>query len=445
MRVFLAFTIWLVGTLSALAQCTSQWDTVSDHRSQIIASSNMSLSQGAYSFAFNGSTASNASSAFAFTSRPVSAGTDFLQFSFSSLQQVDGFQVIGDASAAQGTWQMQGSNDGQNWFTIAQVSIDASLGQQTWTNAYGYAIYRLLAVSGTTTNSEWVTEILFRRCEASAANAGPPGNPPPPPPPAASGRPLIIFIGAGQSNEEGQAPLPANQALSYPNRSSVHLFDLSGTWRAATDPVMDTTNSIWPAFNNTNTPAAGPQMGFGDELASINGLKTVQLGLFDIGLVPAAHGATTIEEWAQSSDSSTLYGAMIERAKAALAAAPPGSFIGGLIWWQGESNAASVTSAFGWWPQFSQLVANVRNDLASPTLPVVITAIGPDPSLSILPAWPVVQALGEQGIVPSNVARIETRDLPNNPGAADMGITTSVIIAGRRQAQAIKTLLPPWL
>jgi hypothetical protein len=432
--------LFLLGFLisSAWEQPMTAWDS-GNRQSLVNITSNISLVQGSWSNLVDGSYSSSAPSAVALTSRPLVAGVDYVQFQWSTLQQIDGFEAFGDPGNNLGTWQVQGSNDGgASFYTIAQVNIVVG-SPISWTNPYGYSIYRFLAVSGSTANGYWISEFLFSR--AASSNAGPP--------PVNMGvRPYIIFIGAGQSNEVGYAPLPANQDTAYPNRGRIHLFDLSGAWREGSDPVMSTAGSIWPAFNNTNVPQAGPQMGFADELTGSNGISLVKSGVFDIGIVPCAYAGTSITNWYRNLDPATLYGAMIARAQAALAAAPPGSFIGGFTWYQGEGDTNNAAAAFAWLPLTSQLFANVRSDLAMPNLPIVVTSIGPDPVSTAFPSWSMMQAIIEQGVMPANVARVVTRDL-SNPivgSGADFSSTASVITIGRRQAQAMKSLLPiPWI
>lgn len=241
-----------------------------------------------------------------------------------------------------------------------------------------------------------------------------------------TGKPLAIFLGSGQSNMRGDAPVP-DQAI-YANRARLKMFALDGTIKLAADPMMNTQGSQWPQFSDANG-RCGTLMPFGNEIAPM--LKN-----FDVLLVNSSKGSTTIEEWAKGHP---LYEGMIARARAALAAAPAGSFIAGFVWQQGESNTLSESSATGWPSQFMALIANVRADLEIPDLPVVMVGLGPYDGFA--PAWPQLRFSQQFMELPANSVYVKTFDLPNGP-SADWVITDSVLIVGKRAAQAMKTLLP---
>lgn len=243
------------------------------------------------------------------------------------------------------------------------------------------------------------------------------------------GKPLAIFLGSGQSNMRGDAPVP-DQAI-YANHARLKMFALDGTIKAAADPMMNTQGSQWPQFSDT-TGKCGTLMPFGDEIAPL--LKN-----FDVLLVNSSKGSTSIEEWAKGQP---LYDGMISRARAALAAAPVGSFIAGLVWQQGESNTLSEASAAGWGPQFITLIANIRADLEISDLPVVMIGLGPYDAFA--PAWPQLRFSQQFMKLPEKAAYVKTFDLPNG-ASADWIITDSVLTIGKRSAQAMRPMLPRML
>lgn len=246
------------------------------------------------------------------------------------------------------------------------------------------------------------------------------------PPPATAEKPLAIFLGSGQSNMRGDAPIP-DQAV-YPNRSRLKTFALDGTIKPAADPLMATAGSQWSQYPDAN-PKCGPMMSFSNELVA-------SFKNFDILIVNSSKGGTSIEEWAKGQP---LYDGMIQRAKAALAAAPAGSFIAGFVWQQGESNTASEASAAGWVTQFKALISNVRADLEIADLPVVMIGLGPYDAFG--PAWPQLRFAQQYMVLPQNTVYVKTFDLPNGP-SPDWVNTDSVLSIGKRAAAAMKPMLP---
>lgn len=245
-------------------------------------------------------------------------------------------------------------------------------------------------------------------------------------PPQSADRPLAIFIGAGQSNMRGDAPIP-DQSV-YANRARLKMFALDGTIKPAADPLMATDGSMWPQYSDAN-PKCGPLMSFGSNLVA-------SFKNFDILLVNSAKGSTAIEQWAKGT---SLYDGMIQRAQAALAAAPEGSFIAGFVWQQGESNTASEASAAGWVAQFKALVQNVRADLEIADLPVVMIGLGPYDAFGS--AWPQLRFAQQYMALPPDTAYVKTFDLPNGE-SADWINTDSVLAIGVRAADAMKSMLP---
>lgn len=247
--------------------------------------------------------------------------------------------------------------------------------------------------------------------------------------PVAAEKPLAIFLGAGQSNMRGDAPIP-DQSV-YPNRARIKMFALDGTIKPAAEPLMATQGSRWQQFADAN-PKCGPMMSFSNELVA-------SFKNFDVLIVASAKGGTSIEEWAKGQP---LYDGMIQRANAALAAAPAGSFIAGFVWQQGESNTSSEASAAGWVTQFRTLVQNARADLQIPDLPVVMIGLGPYDAFG--PAWPQLRFAQQYMTLPPNSAYVKTFDLPNG-ASPDWVVTSSVLEIGRRAAQAMRTMLPRML
>lgn len=179
--------------------------------------------------------------------------------------------------------------------------------------------------------------------------------------------------------------------------------------------------------------SAGFGLAFGNKYAELRPDSVV-------GLVVCAAGNTAIASWARNLSTSTLYGAMIARAKAALAFAAIGSRIAGLIWYQGESDCTSTALKNAWPAAFTQLVADIRADLESPNLPVIMTVLSPAPTPGAsYPAWGafVSQQLTMQ--LPSNTYRVTANDLAKQSADNPHINTASYVVLGERYAEQMNS------
>ena len=84
-----------------------------------------------------------------------------------------------------------------------------------------------------------------------------------------------------------------------------------------------------------------------------------------IGLVPCAVGGTAIREWARGMP---LYENMVNRAKEAVKS---GGQIKALLWYQGESDTSKYDDAKLYKANMEKLIQNVRQDVGSPSLPII--------------------------------------------------------------------------
>ncbi len=90
----------------------------------------------------------------------------------------------------------------------------------------------------------------------------------------------------------------------------------------------------------------------------------------EVGIVCAARGGSSIEQWEKGGkDRFQLYKHAIEAAKAA---APDGEFKA-ILWHQGESNSANIST---YAEKLAKLVDNLRKDLGKPDLPFVFSELG---------------------------------------------------------------------
>ena len=95
---------------------------------------------------------------------PITKEPSGLQWDFGSSVVIDEARLYQQTPDAQGTWKWQGSNDGSAW---TDLGSSFALGGGTVTssamgnNATPYRYYRLLGVSGSTSNNPYVRQFEF--------------------------------------------------------------------------------------------------------------------------------------------------------------------------------------------------------------------------------------------------------------------------------------------
>ncbi|KAJ0641140.1 putative sialate O-acetylesterase domain, SGNH hydrolase superfamily [Helianthus annuus] len=166
-----------------------------------------------------------------------------------------------------------------------------------------------------------------------------------------------IFILSGQSNMAGRGGVKNHQWDHIvpddckPDPTTIHRLTANLTWETAQEPLH-------ADIDKNKTCGVGPGMSFA------NAVKDYIAGV--IGLVPCAIGGTAIKKWAKGEK---LYEDMVRRARSA------GGEIKALLWYQGESDTSSKTSAQSYKSNMENLIRNVRADLGLPALPVIQVAI----------------------------------------------------------------------
>lgn len=237
----------------------------------------------------------------------------------------------------------------------------------------------------------------------------------------------LVFIMAGQSNMVGQGSL--SQVPTYARANRCFIYRYNEQWAAGAEPMSDHTGIVYTVFNDDeNLASCG--MAFADSLA---GLRS---GV-EIGLVPCAKGGSGMTSWVRNESTSSLYGAMLARVRAALQL--PGTALGGLVWYQGEEDSRTSSAANAWRSRFETFVANVRSDFDSPGLPVIHTKLGPDPNLSERPYWENVQDQQEAVSIPVN-DMVSAEDLSTLSDDIHLN-TPSLVTLGGRYATAMNHLL----
>ncbi|MFN2540161.1 MAG: sialate O-acetylesterase [Mycobacteriales bacterium] len=209
-----------------------------------------------------------------------------------------------------------------------------------------------------------------------------------------------VFVGdlwllGGQSNMEGCARLRGRELP----RPEVRVLDMTGRWRAAEDPLHMKWLSPYPVHDQlskerderhaerllTEGPDAvaymedqlgpdelvveemrlgvGPGVAFGNELVRRTGVP--------VGLIPAAHGGSSMAEWSTElpRDGSSLFGAALQ--SVALA----GGRIRGLLWYQGESESDPGTP-WTYDDELATLFDRLRTSLGYPDLFIACVQLG---------------------------------------------------------------------
>jgi hypothetical protein len=160
-----------------------------------------------------------------------------------------------------------------------------------------------------------------------------------------------------------------------------------------------------------------------------------------IGLIPCAKNSSGIIEWQRDLSDQTLYGSCLKRVRAA---SPMGHVVG-ILFFQGETDALGpmqtsdpLPHPADWAELFTAFIANLRNDLPEPDLPVVFAQIGTTWSPEAFPDWGTVREQQASIQLPMT-AMITTDDLPLRDG---LHFTTdSYRIIGKRFADAYWSLI----
>ncbi|HNY40540.1 MAG TPA: sialate O-acetylesterase [Bryobacteraceae bacterium] len=204
-----------------------------------------------------------------------------------------------------------------------------------------------------------------------------------------------LWVLAGQSNMEGvgnlvDTPLPS---------AMVNSFDMTDAWVAAEDPLHRLVDAV-DSFHWRRNPEKKPERLSGEALDKWIAARKKGAGLglpfalemvrrtdVPIGLVPCAHGGTSMDQWSpalKDQGGASLYGGMIRRVEAV------GGRVAGVLWYQGESDA-SVKAA----PLFKQklidLINALRADTALVNLPFYHIQIGRYVNTNDPAPWNAVQ------------------------------------------------------
>lgn len=232
-----------------------------------------------------------------------------------------------------------------------------------------------------------------------------------------------VWVLAGQSNMQGRAWLDG----ALPPDDRVWSFSSAGVWEIAEEPL----HRLWESFapvhqdfmrvglppeerdlpdaefarreDESRTTGAGLGIAFGSAMADHTGKP--------IGLIPASHGGTSLDQWSPSLrhlEGRSLYGAMLQRI------AKAGGNLRGILWYQGESDGGTAELGRTYLDRMVAWIEAVRSDTGIADLPVVVVQIGR-----------VIEAVSRQGSWPGwDLVREALGNLPER--VANTAVTTAI-------------------
>jgi hypothetical protein len=235
-----------------------------------------------------------------------------------------------------------------------------------------------------------------------------------------------VVLLMGQSNMSGRGALEEIPPGALDPDPRIRVLGNDGIVRVAAEPLDAATNQI-DAVSSDKSAGVGPGLAF----AKARVARTKRAVL----LVPCAKGGTSITQWARSDQRDALYGSCLARAKEAQRL----GILAGVLWYQGESDAATADLANAWTERFKRLVTDLRADLDAPLLPLAVVAIGDQPVggkyAGRFPYWRNVQEAQTALNLPGVVV-VEAAGLARNADELHIA-TVGQITLGERLGRAV--------
>jgi hypothetical protein len=232
---------------------------------------------------------------------------------------------------------------------------------------------------------------------------------------------LELFLLIGQSNMAGRG-VPEVQDVDP--LANIYTLSQDLSWKPAVDPLH---------FDKPDIAGVGIGRSFAKRLAR----ERPGTG---IGLVPAAFGGTSLNEWAPSGK---LFQDAVKRTRAAMQSGR----LRGILWHQGEADSGDKNLASTYRERFTQMIAALRSELNAPDLPVVVGALGEFLYTRKGKPQPFARIVNEQiASVPSSVPRsayVSAAGLAHKGDEVHFD-TPSLRELGRRYAAAFLSLGSDW-
>lgn len=250
-----------------------------------------------------------------------------------------------------------------------------------------------------------------------------------------------LWILAGQSNMEGVGDLVDVE----PPHPLVRSFQSREQWAPAEEPLHWLNESprpihhvIWglpmPETIAPRDPARAKGAGLGLTFAK----AIVEQTGVPLGLIPAAHGGTSMQQWdpaRKGQGGHSLYGATLERVRAV------GGQVAGILWYQGESDANPADAAL-YKARMTTLVQSFRADLGQPDLPFYSVQLGgfvTDPDPGLVSGWNHVresqrtwqETLPNVGMVSAIDCGLDDGIHIDTPGLKSLGKRLAAVASGQ--------------
>jgi hypothetical protein len=228
---------------------------------------------------------------------------------------------------------------------------------------------------------------------------------------------LQLFLLIGQSNMAGRGPVEAADKQPIPG---VFMLTKSMTWVPAVDPLH---------FDKPDIAGVGIGRSFATVLVRLNPTASV-------GLIPAAFGGTSLDQWKPGGE---LYTNAVTRAKTAMKSGR----LRGILWHQGEADSRSEQTIATYRERWMKLMEALRTELNAPDVPIVVGELGE----FFTARAPLAPKVNEQlALLPLHFSRTA---FVSSAGLKDKGDSThfdtpSVREFGRRYAHAFLMLDPGW-
>jgi hypothetical protein len=161
---------------------------------------------------------------------------------------------------------------------------------------------------------------------------------------------LQLFLLVGQSNMAGRGVAEAQDKTPIPH---VYMLTKDLEWKPAVDPLH---------FDKPQIAGVGLGRSFARELLKSNPSAS-------IGLIPAAFGGTSLEEW---NPGGKLYSEAVARTRAAMKSGK----LRGILWHQGEADSGKEENANSYRERWKKVIGSLREDLNAANVPVVVGQLG---------------------------------------------------------------------
>jgi hypothetical protein len=159
-----------------------------------------------------------------------------------------------------------------------------------------------------------------------------------------------VFLLIGQSNMAGRGRIEPIDRVPDPR---VFVLDRTGRWAPAVAPLH---------FDKPDIAGVGPGGTFGRAVAAAH-------PDWIVGLVPAAMGGSSLDEWRPGGK---LYTDAVARTRTALRG---GARLTAILWHQGESDEAAPL-ARTYVPRFAAMIAQLRAELKAEDVPLIAGELG---------------------------------------------------------------------